>query len=119
MCISWKSNNLFQTTEDDDGLIATGGLDGTVKVWSSRTTGLQPKPLRTLNTIFGVQNVKWRKDHSTQLVVLPHSVTSLNRQSVSELDHGKSWRNELELWDIGRESVPLSVLRPEGGVISG
>lgn len=125
MCIDWKNTDLPTESEDDDGMIATGGLDGTVKIWSSRTSGIVPRPLRTLNTTFSAQNVCWRPAHPHQLAVSPHNVASsvLSRASVSELENQNSaqnyWTNEVEIWDVARESIPLAVLRPREGTISG
>ena len=125
MCIDWKNTEEPTEGEDDDGLIATGGLDGTVKIWSSRTSGIVPRPLRTLNTTFSAQNVCWRPAHPRQLAVSPHNVASsvLSRASVSELENqnpGQNhWTNEIEIWDFERESIPLAVLRPSEGTVSG
>jgi hypothetical protein len=120
----------------DGGYVATAGMDGTIKIWDFSLASLSVKPLRTLRTGRPVKDIKWAGGQKIVACSLPslslgrrdedegEDETSagdgIGRRISSEVTNGSGsdWRNEIEIWDISRESFPqrcIKTLQPTSG----
>ena len=111
MCVRWNP----------EGWIATGGMDRTVKVWNASTLSSTVRPVHTLHTARPVAKLCWRPDAPTELAITPHlsvmaSVADGDAQGPAS---SATVTDEVEIWDVRRESVPKYVLRSGEGAVSG
>lgn len=100
--------------------LATGGMDGTVKVFPF-TDALQTKPVTTLHTSNPVTRVRWREHQPTELAVAPLNTnpgSSSSSIDAFETNMSSKLNNEVEIWDLRRPYVPKSVLRTGLGSVS-
>lgn len=125
----------------EGGYVATGGMDGTIKIWDFSLPSLSVKPVRTLRMGRPVKDVKWHSG-GQKLAACSLPSLSLGRPGAEELGeydgideasvgarlgarlerkssyeqagtglNGSEWRNEVEIWDIARESFPTRCIR--------
>lgn len=136
-----------EESRKEGGYVVTGGMDGVIKIWDFSLASLSTKPVRVLQTGRPVKDVKWHSS-ANKLVSCSVPSMSLGRNSVVETVDGESvddagygargvgarldrtsshetpkgggseWKNEIEIWDIRRESFPakcIKTLQPTSG----
>lgn len=121
--------------EADVSWLASGGVDGTVKVWDlSQSTAGTPALLKTLHVARPVQDVAWRPDRPCELAVammeggVGGSLAGTRGAVGSAISFGsdelsnegeEGAEGDFEVWDLRRDCVPKFVVRGRDGPASG